>query len=359
MPAAGPKIPAELPNPKIWKSKEIKEPSELRSLRLPNSLPAVKIWTWIKDEHNLNGQATSAVPPRLWQPSKMIIDARTADLKEPVPCLALTRMDSCILSALGGKVSLFDLGTFDLGHFEVTELDIPQLAFDPIDNNRVAIGRDDFVLQIYDIRHDKVIRKIIFHQDKVTGIIFSGYLDIMVTAGADAQICVWKRDFTKLLVDKFLEIPPGRRRDPLTQTRLQLHRNQIFLLVVHWTFIAVYKLKRLDCVCQAFIWPEFLKQMCILRSRCLCFRDGSISVFTGAALELRCRINPLAYLPSNPSLELHPYGSGLLLYNLVLHPLVIVAHPSDPSQFAVGLTDGGVYAIEPPESESPDNDDPE
>ena len=59
------------------------------------------------------------------------------------------------------------------------------------------------------------------------------------------------------------------------------------------------------------------------------------------------------------SLELHPYGSGLLLYSLGLHSLVIAAHPSDPNQFAVGLTNGGAYVIDQPESKPPDNDDPE
>lgn len=34
-----------------------------------------------------------------------------------------------------------------------------------------------------------------------------------------------------------------------------------------------------------------------------------------------------------------------------MHPLVIAAHPSEPNQFALGLTDGGVYVLEPLESE--------
>lgn len=34
-----------------------------------------------------------------------------------------------------------------------------------------------------------------------------------------------------------------------------------------------------------------------------------------------------------------------------MHPLVIAAHPSEPNQFALGLTDGGVHVLEPLESE--------
>jgi len=34
-----------------------------------------------------------------------------------------------------------------------------------------------------------------------------------------------------------------------------------------------------------------------------------------------------------------------------VHPVVVAAHPSEASQFALGLTDGGVYVLEPLESE--------
>lgn len=34
-----------------------------------------------------------------------------------------------------------------------------------------------------------------------------------------------------------------------------------------------------------------------------------------------------------------------------MHPLVIAAHPSDPNQFALGLSDGAVIVLEPLESE--------
>ena len=34
-----------------------------------------------------------------------------------------------------------------------------------------------------------------------------------------------------------------------------------------------------------------------------------------------------------------------------VHPLVVTAHPSEPNQFALGLTDGGVHVLEPLETE--------
>jgi len=35
----------------------------------------------------------------------------------------------------------------------------------------------------------------------------------------------------------------------------------------------------------------------------------------------------------------------------IVYPLVIVAHPKKPNQFAMGLSDGGVQVIEPLKSE--------
>lgn len=67
------------------------------------------------------------------------------------------------------------------------------------------------------------------------------------------------------------------------------------------------------------------------------FGDGSVGVFTSTTLILRCRINPTAYLSPNISSR--------------VHPLVIAAHPTEPNQIALGLSDGGVYVVEPLESE--------
>lgn len=41
----------------------------------------------------------------------------------------------------------------------------------------------------------------------------------------------------------------------------------------------------------------------------------------------------------------------LLINSTRLYPVVVAAHPSEPNQFALGLTDGGVHVLEPPESE--------
>lgn len=38
-------------------------------------------------------------------------------------------------------------------------------------------------------------------------------------------------------------------------------------------------------------------------------------------------------------------------YSSRVYPLVIAAHPSEPNQFALGLTNGGVHVLEPLETE--------
>lgn len=70
------------------------------------------------------------------------------------------------------------------------------------------------------------------------------------------------------------------------------------------------------------------------------FCDGNIGVFDADSLRLRCRIAPSVYL-----------SPALLSGSQAVYPLVIAAHPQEPNQFAIGLTDGSVKVMEPPESE--------
>ncbi len=61
-------------------------------------------------------QATTKVPPQLWQPrsgiqlmSNCLTDTNT---EEAVPCFALSKNDSYLMSASGGTISLFNMITF-------------------------------------------------------------------------------------------------------------------------------------------------------------------------------------------------------------------------------------------------------
>lgn len=369
MPDVKPRILDDSDKSKVWKLTEINEPSQIHSLRLPDTLLAVriirliytnsgsailvltlnavhKLWKWQRNERNPTGKACTSVSPQLWQPSSGILmtnDISETNLEDAVPCFALSKNDSYVMSASGGKISLFNMMTFKtMTTFMPPPPAATFLAFHPQDNNIIAIGMEDSSIQIYNVRVDEVKSKLKGHQKKVTGLAFSNVLNVLVSSGADAQLCVWSTDVWEKQTSKFLQIPNGRVPAPNTQTRVQFHQNQTHVLVVHETQIAIYEAPRLECLMQ-WVPREPSSSItdatysCDSQSIFISFEDGSLSVLTAATLRLRCKINPSAYLPSNPSMR--------------VYPLVVAGHPSEPNQFAVGLTDGGVHVLEPLESE--------
>ncbi|XP_043724871.1 topless-related protein 4-like isoform X1 [Telopea speciosissima] len=355
--------------PKIWKLTEINEQSQCRSLRLSDSLMAAKVsrliytnsglailalasnavhklWKWPKSERNPSGKATASVAPQLWQPSSGILmtnEINNTTAEDAVPCFALSKNDSYVMSASGGKISLFNMMTFKtMTTFMPPPPAATFLAFHPQDNNVIAIGMDDSSIQIYNVRVDEVKSKLKGHQKRITGLAFSHALNVLVSSGADAQICVWSTDKWERQASKFLQIPNGHVPSPLAETRVQFHQDQIHLLVVHETQIAIYDVSKFECLGQ---WSPkepgglitHATYSCDSQSIYSSFEDGSVGVFVATTLRLKCRISPSAYLPSNPSSR--------------LYPLVVAAHPIEPNQFALGLTDGGVYVLEPLEAE--------
>ncbi|WRX32650.1 WD40 repeat - like 10 [Theobroma cacao] len=354
---------------RIWKLTEINEPTQCRSLRLSDNLTAMrvsrliytnsglailalssnavhKLWKWQRNDRNLTGKATTSVAPQLWQPSSGILmtnDITDTNPEDAVPCFALSKNDSYVMSASGGKISLFNMMTFKtMTTFMPPPPAATFLAFHPQDNNIIAIGMDDSSIQIYNVRVDEVKTKLKGHQKRITGLAFSHTLNVLVSSGADSQLCVWSTDGWEKQASKYLQIPNGRAASPHADTRVQFHLDQIHLLAVHETQIAIYEAPNLECLKQ-FVPREasgpitHATYSCDSQSIYVSFEDGSVGVLTASTLRLRCRIGPAAYLPPNPSLR--------------VYPLVIAAHPSDPNQFALGLTDGGVHILEPLESE--------
>ncbi|XP_020537820.1 topless-related protein 4 isoform X2 [Jatropha curcas] len=359
--------PAE--NSRIWKVTEINEPSQCRSLRLPDNMTAMriarliytnsglailalasnavhKLWKWQRNDRNPNGKATANVVPQLWQPASGILmtnDISETNPEDAVPCFALSKNDSYVMSASGGKISLFNMMTFKtMTTFMPPPPAATFLAFHPQDNNIIAIGMEDSSIQIYNVRVDEVKTKLKGHQKRITGLAFSHSLNVLVSSGADSQLCVWSTDGWEKQASKFLQVPQGRSSASLADTRVQFHVDQTHLLAVHESQIAIYEAPKLECLKQWF--PREVSgpithatYSCDSSSIYVSFEDGSVGVLTTSTLRLRCRINPMAYLPPNPSLR--------------VYPLVIAAHPSDPNQFALGLMDGGVHILEPLETE--------
>ncbi|XP_047313199.1 topless-related protein 4-like isoform X2 [Impatiens glandulifera] len=386
---------------RIWKLTEITESSQCRSLRLPDNLATNKVsrlmytnsglailalsanavhklWKWQRNDRNLtnkvvvvsllknltffsslfrfvciniNGiiiyiffQATANVAPQLWQPANGILmtnDIGDTSPEETVSCFALSKNDSYVMSASGGKISLFNMMTFKtMTTFMPPPPAATFLAFHPQDNNIIAIGMEDSSIQIYNVRVDEVKSKLKGHQKRITGLAFSNVLNVLVSSGADSQLCVWSTDGWEKQTSKFLQVPAGRTQAPVADTKVQFHQDQIHLLAVHETQIVIYEAPKLECLKQ-WIPRETSGHIthaaysCDSQSIYVSFEDASVGVLTSSTLRLRCRINPSAYLPPNPR----------------VHPLVIAAHPSDANQLALGLSDGGVYILEPLESE--------
>ncbi|PKA49230.1 Topless-related protein 1 [Apostasia shenzhenica] len=351
---------------KIWKLAEVNEPCQCSSLRLPDNLLAAKVarliytnsggailalasnavhklWKWQKTDRNVTVKATASVAPQLWQPTSGILmtnEISDTNPEEAIHCFALSKNDSYVMSASGGKISLFNMMTFKtMTTFMPPPPTATYLAFHPQDNNILAIGMDDSSIQIYNVRVDEVKSKLRGHQKRITGLAFSNVLNVLLSSGADAQLCVWGMDSWEKQASKFLQIPPGRMAGPFAETKVQFHQDQVHFLVVHESQIAIYDAAKLECLKQ---WLP--RDVAVTHATYSCdsqiiyasFTDGSVSVFT-STLRLRCRISPTAYLNASSSSN--------------VHPVVIAAHPIEPSQFALGLTDGGVQVLEPLESE--------
>jgi WD40 repeat protein len=173
----------------------------------------------------------------------------------------------------------------------------------------------------------------------VTGLAFSNVLNVLVSSGADSQLCVWSMDGWEKQASKQIQIPSGHSPNPLAHTRVHFHQDQTHVLVVHASQLAIYDAPKLESMKQ-WIPKESSGSVtdavysCDSQSIYAAFDDGSVSILTATTLQLKCRISPNSYLPSTPSSR--------------VYPATIAAHPSEPNQFAVGLTDGGVHVIEPP-----------
>ncbi|CAI9759508.1 unnamed protein product [Fraxinus pennsylvanica] len=369
-----PRISDNIDKIKSWKFPDIADSSQLKTLKLPDPLTASKVvrliytnsglailalasnavhklWKWQRNERNPSGKSTASSVPQLWQPtsgglmSNDLTDAKQAE--DSVACIALSKNDSYVMSASGGKVSLFNMMTFKvMTTFMPPPPAATYLAFHPQDNNIIAIGMEDSTIQIYNVRVDEVKTKLKGHQKRISGLAFSQSLNVLVSSGADAQLFVWNIDGWEKKKSRFIQAPPALQSPLVGETRVQFHNNQSHLLVVHESQIAVYD-TQLECLRS---WhPRDLLSAAISSAIYSCdglviftgFCDGAVGIFNADNLSLRCRISPSAYISP-------PISSS----NGNAFPVVIAAHPSDPNQFALGMSDGAVHVMEPSDAET-------
>ncbi|XVF05996.1 hypothetical protein REPUB_Repub06bG0009800 [Reevesia pubescens] len=357
---------------KPWQLAEIVDPGQCRLVTLPDSTDTSskvvrllytnsavgilalgsngvqKLWKWPRNEQNPSGKATANVVPQHWQPNSGLLmtnDVTGVNLEEAVPCIALSKNDSYVMSATGGKVSLFNMMTFKV---MTTFMSPPPastfLAFHPQDNNIIAIGMEDSTIHIYNVRVDEVKSKLKGHQKRITGLAFSTSLNILVSSGADAHLCVWSIDTWEKRKSVAIQIPAGKA--PTGDTRVQFHSDQIRMLVVHETQLAIYDASKMERIRQWIpqdVLPapiSYAAYSCNSQSIYATFCDGNVGVFDADSLRLRCRITSSVYL-----------SQAILKGNQAVYPLVVAAHPIEANQFAIGLNDGSVRVMEPSESE--------
>ncbi|WOL13548.1 protein TPR3 isoform X2 [Canna indica] len=357
----------------IWKLTEISEPSQLCYLQLPdNSVTAKvsrltysksgygvlalafngvhKLWKWFATDLNdtrsrkAPALATTSMTPVLWQPSNcsmpMTNEISGLDTDKTVHCFALSKNDSYVVSASGKKISLFNMMTFKImATFMVTPPVATYVAFHPLDNNIIAIGMDDSTIQIYNVQLDEVKFKLRQHHKRITGLAFSLVLEILISSGADCQLCAWVLDGWEMKDSKLLQLPEEEAFNLHRETKVQFHFDQTQLLVANERQLSIYDAAKLECLKQWILQDGLITDAtysCNSQMIYTTLMDGSVNIFT-ETLILKCRIKPTAYLNAQPSL------SG--------YPLVVAAHPSLCNQFAMGLSDGHVIILEPLESE--------
>ncbi|GLU01278.1 hypothetical protein SLE2022_185900 [Rubroshorea leprosula] len=300
------------------------------------------LWKWPQNNFNSSGEATTKVPPQLWQPRScsrlMTNDLMGCNPEKAVPCFALSKNDSYLMSASGGIISLFNMLTFKTMMTIMPPSPAATcLAFHPQDNNIVAIGMDDSVILIYNVRLAKVKGKLKGHSKRVTDLAFSINLNVLISSGADAQVFVWDVDGWEKRKSRFLQIPDGTLQPGASDTHVRFHLDQEHFLAVHGTHLAIYEAIDLECVKQ---WvPEDSTRISQATFSCdstmiyASFEDGTVSIFGALTLQLICQISGTAYHLPRTSLN--------------VYPVAIAAHPHIPTQFAVGLTDGGIVVFEP------------
>ncbi|KAI3690217.1 hypothetical protein L2E82_48193 [Cichorium intybus] len=301
-----------------------------------------KLWKWQPSERNPSGKSTASVVPQLWQPTNGAVMSNDVNESKPAEesaaCIALPKHDGYFMSVSGGKVSLFRMATFKvITTFMPPPPAATYLAFSPRDNNIIAIGREDSVIQIHNVRADEIIIELRGHQKQITGLSFSW--NSLVSSGADAQLCIWDTIGWDKKKSRSIQSPPGHPSSLVGETKVQLHNDEHHILVVHESQIGIYD-DQLECL---RLWsPREPLSAPISSATYSCdnfllftgFLDGAIGVFDANSLRLQCRIAPSAYL------------SASISSNNTTYPVVIAAHPSYPIQFALGMSDGDVYVVE-------------
>ncbi|XP_042004368.1 topless-related protein 1-like [Salvia splendens] len=298
------------------------------------------LWRWAK-----SGKATMKCAPQLWQPRSGLL--MTNDLPDKsgdvvTPCLSLSKNDSYIVSSSGRMISLYNLVAFKkMRNVMPSPPAATCLLFYPPDNNIIAIGMDDSTILIYNMRVDERISKLEGHSKQISGMAFSTNLNVLVSCGVDTQIVLWDSITWEKKKSTVLQVSVGWVTYDLSETNVELDKDQQHFLAVHETQLAIYETATLRRVKQWTITTfctriSHATYSCDSRMVYAAMRDGIVLILSAVDLVPRIEIDSSAYLP--PQLSCY------------VDPVVVASHPHKPEQFVLGLSNGGVVVIEPEES---------
>ncbi|KAJ0654192.1 putative transcription factor WD40-like family [Helianthus annuus] len=175
------------------------------------------------------------------------------------------------------------------------------LAFYPPDNNIVAIGMSDCSILMYNVQHNSVVQTLKGHQKPVTGLAFATERKMLVSAGTDAELCVWNTVSWKKVASKFLKLPSKRTNNSQAETRVHFNPDKTHFMAVHETQITIQLNWILWVPRQAFWFYcrcRHAVYSCDGQSIFVCVEDGGVSILEANPLKLKCRINCAAYMPS-------------------------------------------------------------
>ncbi|XP_057826168.2 protein TOPLESS-RELATED PROTEIN 2 isoform X3 [Cryptomeria japonica] len=301
-----------------------------------------KRWIWTCNEGNPTGKVTTTIPTGFESATH---GSSHKDPGKQISCMVLSNNDRYILSCSGGEVSLLTLEKLkSISILLPPSPPATSFALHPEDNNVVAFGLENLKILICNLKSgsDKMLQG--HHQKKITSLAFSLSLDLLISAGADGLLCAWSLDGYGIQREQIVYPHGERLSSPVGVSKIQFHKDQVHLLVVQENQIAIYYSSAFE---QACYWkPQDSMSAPISSAQYSCdsqlvyasFCDGAVGVFDADILRPLFRVPPAAFLPSGMSSD-------------NVYPLAIAAHPHECNQFAIGLTDGGVYLIDLIESQ--------
>ncbi|KAL6282031.1 hypothetical protein ACE6H2_012960 [Prunus campanulata] len=149
--------------------------------------------------------------------------------EEAMSYFDLSKNDSYLISPTRGMISIFEY----LQRFMPPPPAATYLAFHPQDDSIVAIGMDNSTIVIYNLHSYEVTRKLEGHAKRVTSLAFLNALNVLG----------WEKHRSKLL-----QILDGKELRSLSDTYIKIHQNELPLLAINKTHLAVYGVKELACV---------------------------------------------------------------------------------------------------------------